>query len=278
MDNLRKTFLQTHRHVVEAYFTRSTRSQYLGNNTILCKILGNKKFFAIADDVGFSTHMILDGFWEYWLSYYFCEQIKPGDTVLDIGANLGYYTLIAADLVSDGGRVLAIEPNPQVFALLSNSVSVNGYVGRVTGRNYALGLSDAGHTRPFWVPHNEPKNGRFISPEENLAVLKDCGTVFDVNLGSLNDENLDRVDFIKIDVEGAEIEILQQIRPIIEKFSPKIICEVNFARGYTYSDVCEALLQPGPLRYLDFDAQVKVMTEDMAQNVRFGEDWLVCVS
>ena len=66
--------------------------------------------------------MIMDGFWEYWLTKYFAEQIKPGDTVIDIGANLGYYTLLAGDLVTATGRVVAVEPNPLVFELLSKSV------------------------------------------------------------------------------------------------------------------------------------------------------------
>ena len=278
MDDLRKSFLTMPRSVLEQYFVDATRSQYLGNNTVLCKILGSKKFFAMADDVGFSSHMIFDGYWEYWLSQHFCETIQPGDTVLDIGANLGYYTLIAADLVGPAGRVIAIEPNPHVFDLLSKSVQVNGYTRQTTLRNHALGSQDARGVHPFFVPRNEPKNGRFVGLHEDIAFLQTHGTVFDVQLGNIADEPLDRVDFIKIDVEGAEIEILRNLRPIIEKYRPKIVCEVNFARGYSYADVREAMLETGELKHLDFDATVKPLTEAMAQKERFGDDWLVCVS
>jgi len=278
MDNLRKTILTMSRSAVEQYFADATRSQYLGNNTILCKILGNKKFFAMADDVGFSSHMIFDGYWEYWLTQHFCEVIQPGDTVLDIGANLGYYSLIAADLVGPSGRVVAIEPNPHVFNLLSKTMQVNGYARHVTLRNHALGSHGAGSEHPFFVPTSEPKNGRFVDAHEDMAFLQAHGTVFDVRLGNLADEHFDRVDFIKIDVEGAEIDILHQLRPIIETYRPRIVCEVNFARGYSYADVREAMLQTGELQHLDFDAVVKPLTEHMVQSERIGDDWLVCAA
>lgn len=278
MDNLRQAILTMSRSDVEQYFSSSTRSQYLGNNTILCKILGNKKFFAMADDVGFSSHMIFDGYWEYWLTQHFCEMIQPGDIVLDIGANLGYYSLIAADLVGASGKVVAIEPNPHVFNLLTKTMQVNGYAHRVTMRNYALGSEGSGGVHPFFVPTNEPKNGRFVGAHEDMACLEAHGTVFDVQLGNLADENLGRVDFIKIDVEGAEIEILRHLHPIIEQHRPRVVCEVNFARGYSYDDVRESMLETGELQHLDFDAVVKPLTKHMAANERFGEDWLVCAS
>jgi FkbM family methyltransferase len=276
--DLRESINNRGRSEVEKYFVNQTRSQYLGNNTVICRILGNKKFFTIANDVGFSTHMIMDGFWEYWLTKYFCETVNHGDTVIDIGANLGYFTVVAADLVSASGHVISIEPNPEIYSHLCNTISVNGYGGHVEALNFALSASTAARLAPFFVPTGEPKNGRFAGDTENLDWLAQFGSIFDVNVGYLDVERFERVDLIKIDVEGAELEVLQHIQPIIEKFRPRIVCEVNFGRGYSYSDVCNSLGGTSSLIHLDFDGVCKPLTERMAETERLNEDWLICHS
>lgn len=276
MTKLQKILKFTPRHLAEEYFCSSTRSQYLGSNNILCKILGDKKFYVMSDDIGFSSHMILDGYWEYWLTKYFADTIKPGDTVIDIGANLGYYSILAADLVTATGKVVAVEPNPMVCRLLRNSVSVNGYAGRTEVHNFALSFADAPPQMPFFVPEGEPKNGRFVGENESVEHLNNFGQLFDVEVGSLTPDRFERVDFIKIDVEGAEIAVLEHLRPIIQQFHPKIVCEVNFARGYSYDQVMNVLGATEPMRILDFDAKIKPLTRAMAENERYGEDWLLC--
>ena len=276
MTNLRHILQHKARHQAEAFFTKSTRGQYLGDKKILCQILGDKKFFVMADDLGFSTHMIMDGFWEYWLTKHFADLIKPGDTVIDIGANLGYYSIIAADLVTAKGRVVAIEPNPQVCALLANSLAVNGYAQRAEVLNFALSFSGSSGRLPFFVPHGEPKNGRFVGEHEDPEFMRQHGQLSEVEVGQLSADKFERVDFIKIDVEGAELAVLDHLRPIIQRFRPRIICEVNFARGYGYDDVAKAFDTDQQLLFLDFDAEVKPLTREMSVNQRYGEDWLIC--
>ena len=276
MTSLRRILLDNPRPAAEAYFMANTRSQYLGNGTLLCQVLGELKLFVIGDDIGFSPHMIFEGYWEYWLTRHFAEVIQPGDTVLDIGANLGYYTLLAANLVGSAGQVVAIEPNPEVFRRLSASIAVNGFAPRTSARNVALASAGEAGTRRFFVPHGEPKNGRFVDPHEDEAVLAAHGALTDVMLGSLNPDDFRRVDFIKIDVEGAELAVLDHLRPILEKFRPKVVCEVNFARGYGWDDVTAAFGTEALLA-LDFNCQLKPFTREMSQTEQWGEDWLVFV-
>lgn len=262
--------------VVQSAFRSQCKSQYLGNNQILCRILGNKKMFVLGDDLGFSPHMVMEGYWEYWLTEYFALNIKRGDTVIDIGANLGYYTLLAGDLVCDSGRVIAVEPNPAVFRLLSKSVAHNGYDQRTTLHNFALAADGETGTRNFFVPTNEPKNGMILDEGRNVAAYKNQGEVMSIDLGHLKIEDFERVDFIKIDVEGAELGILQSLRPLIEKFRPKIVCEVNFNRGYGYEDIRSVLGGTDSLKYLGFDGKVRPLTKQMVQEQDNAEDWLVC--
>jgi FkbM family methyltransferase len=274
MSTVRPILLGSSRPAAEAHFVSRTRSQYLGGGSLLCQILGGLKLFVIGEDVGFTPHMIFEGYWEFWLTRHFAQVIRPGDTVIDIGANLGYYTLLAGDLVGETGRVVAIEPNPDVFRRLTASIGVNGFTHRTEARNVALAGSQETGTRRFFVPHGEPKNGRFVDPHEDETVLAVHGALTDVTLGSIDPADFQRVDFIKIDVEGAELAVLDHLRPILEKFRPKLVCEINFARGYSWDDVAAAF-GTDTLAFLDFDSTVKPLTRTMAETQQLGEDWLV---
>jgi len=269
-----RTLASLNRVQAEEHFTARTRSQYLGSNKLLCQILGEYKFFVSGDDVGLASHLLFDGYWEFWLTKFFADRIKPGDTVIDIGANLGYYSVLAADLVGPEGRMVAVEPNPAMFDLLRQSLQVNGFSARSDLRNIALGGDESG-SMPFFVPRGEPKNGRFISANEDRDWLSRNGSIFDVKAESLSPDDYARVDFIKIDVEGAEVMVLDEIAPLIERFKPLIVCEVNFSRGYSYSDIVDRLGKNGALKHLDFHSKVKPLTEQMTRTERKNDDWLV---
>lgn len=269
-----RTLASLNRIQAEEHFTARTRSQYLGSNKLLCQILGEYKFFVSGDDVGLASHLLFDGYWEFWLTKFFADRIKPGDTVIDIGANLGYYSVLAADLVGPEGRMVAVEPNPAMFDLLRQSLQVNGFSARSDLRNIALGGDESG-SMPFFVPRGEPKNGRFISANEDRDWLSRNGSIFDVKAESLSPDDYARVDFIKIDVEGAEVMVLDEIAPLIERFKPLIVCEVNFSRGYSYSDIVDRLGENGALKHLDFHSKVKPLTEQMTRTERKNDDWLV---
>ncbi|GGZ85780.1 FkbM family methyltransferase [Novosphingobium arvoryzae] len=276
MSNIRSVLLEQNRPAAEAHFAANTRSEYLGNGTLLCKILGNLRMFVLGDDIGFSPHMIFDGYWEFWLTRYFAAVIRPGDTVIDVGANLGYYTVLAADLVGPSGKVVAIEPNPAVFRRLAASIALNGFGAQTSARNVALAGAGESGTRPFFVPEGEPKNGRFLAPHETPEGLAGHGSVFDVALGSINPDEFERVDLIKIDVEGAELAVLDHLRPVLQKFRPKVICEVNFRRGYSY-DRLVATLGTDRLKHLDFHSKLHPLTREMCETEQMGEDWLLFV-
>jgi FkbM family methyltransferase len=165
---------------------------WLGNATSLCRVLGRYKMFIDTDDVGLSTHLLLDGYWEMWTTEAMQRLVKPGLTVVDVGANLGYFTLLLGELVGPTGEVHAFEPNPAMVSRLRRSVAVNGFADRT--RIHAVALAaDAGQAG-FTVPPGEPKNGHLTTvPGDGIPVTLQ-------RLDSL--EILP--DFIKIDVEGSE--------------------------------------------------------------------------
>lgn len=134
--------LSAPRHENEAMLRALCRSVYLGDNVAMCRVLGRYKMYVDTRDLSISSHLLLEGYWEMWVTEAMMRHVRPGMTVLDIGANLGYFTMLLADLVGHEGRVLAFEPNPEMASRTQRSISVNGFGGRATLHQVALADKD----------------------------------------------------------------------------------------------------------------------------------------
>ncbi len=142
--------------------------------------------------------------------------LMTGDVFIDVGANSGMYTLKAASLVKDSGLVLGIEPVTEVLFILEKSVRLNKFKN-IRLRNICVGEKNS--ERTFWINHNQP-NSSSISVKVGEA---ESTSVLTVTLDDLVKwENLERVDYLKIDAEGAESEILEGAKLVIERFRPII--------------------------------------------------------
>ena len=275
--HLRSMIRHLPRGIVESFFRARTMSHYLGGGKVLCRILGNSKLFALGSDAHLSVHLITDGYWEYWLTQHFAEVVEPGHTVIDIGANLGYFTVLGAQLAGPTGRVVAVEPNPELAQMIKDTARINGMEPFVDVCDFAIS-SPGDNAQHYLFVETGNANGRFLEPGEDLEHFGSLGTVWPVKLGTLDPDDFERVDLIKIDVEGAEMHVLQSLEPIIERFRPNVVCEINFDRHYSYDEVFDALGSGGELKYLDDDGKVKgPLTREMAQDVNYGGEWLVCM-
>lgn len=173
-----------------------TSYAYLGGSTALCRVLGRYKMLVDTDDIGVSVHLIADGFWEMWLTTAMLRLVRPGMVAVDIGANLGYFSLLMSDLVGPEGRVHAFEPNSGLAARLRKSLAMNGFGDRTTVHEQAIG--DRSGAARLFVPDNEPGGGHVLHDEATLPGADIRIDRFDV-LPALAE-----ADVIKIDVEGAE--------------------------------------------------------------------------
>src|SRR5438309_1518671 len=79
------------RYVLESRVRALSGAVYLGEGQALCRVLGRYKMFVDTRDRGFGSHLLLDGYWEIWLTRFLARAVRPGMACLDIGANLGYY-------------------------------------------------------------------------------------------------------------------------------------------------------------------------------------------
>jgi FkbM family methyltransferase len=175
-------------------------------------------------DHGFGAHVLLDGYWETWLTQFVARTVKAGMRVADVGANYGYYSLLMADLVGDTGDLVAIEPNPQAAAKLKSSLELNGFAGRTQVVEAAAGEKSG--TAQLYIPKHEPKNAA-LTQKKTFDAEK--GLLQEVKMVSLDEifSGYDRVDFLKIDAEGAEEQIIAGFAGTIERCSPMIVLEFN---------------------------------------------------
>jgi FkbM family methyltransferase len=253
------------------------RAAYLGDRLALCRALGRYKLYIDTRDVGFGAHLLLDGFWESWLTVFIARTVKPGWSVVDVGANHGYYTLLLADLVGPEGKVAAIEPNPHLCSLLARSVAVNGFGGIVeVHEEAAVGEDD--QSLSFYVPENEPKNARIVqsgfdAPAEG-SVLSISGRSLANTLAAWP-----RVDFLKIDVEGAEEAVIAGLESILVRDHPDMVLEFNAGRCTEPAAFLERLAVWYPvLRSIEFDCEAHPVTPEQLLDTGRADDWLLFLS
>ncbi len=210
----------------EAVIRGLCQTAFLGQHTSLCRVLGRYKMFVDTNDVGVASHLMLDGYWEMWNTEVIVGLVKPGMTVLDIGAHCGYFSVLMGDLVGPEGKVLSFEPNPPIAALLRRSVAVNGHQGRTTVHEMALG--DAPGVASLAVPKNEPKNAHIVTGKVLRGTVQVPLQRADQMPGALE------ASFIKIDAEGAEQMIWRGLSGILDQKRPLTIL-LEFTTG-RYAD------------------------------------------
>ena len=149
------------------------------------------------------------------------EFLDPGSVFVDIGANVGIYSLKAAKYIGREGVVVAIEPFPEMLAALFHNVQVNGFTN-VRLRNFCAGE----YTQPanLYMNSNRPNAFSLVKKDERASTL----STLTVSLDELSEwEGLERLDYIKIDAEGAEQQILDGATKVLEKYRPIIQLEVT---------------------------------------------------
>lgn len=251
------------------------RAVNLGDGVMLCRAMGRYKMFLSAQDVGFTPHLLLDGIWEPWMTPVLARRIKPGMAVADVGANHGYFTLLLADLVGPGGRVAAIEPHPKTAELLRRTVGVNGFGDRTTVFEQAVGAHDD-RLLTFERRDDDPKNARIVGDEraEQPGMTR-------VRSGRLDTLLADwpKVDFLKIDVEGAEEAVLEGAWPLIVRDRPEILLEFNHSRCSDPLGLLERLVGVYQrLRTVTFDSKLVPVTRAQLLDKDQPEDWMLWLS
>lgn len=163
------------------------------------------------------------GIWEAYETQLTLALLKEGDVFVDVGANLGYFTVLAAARVGERGRVFAFEPDPDNYTLLVNNVALNGLDTRVSLVQAALAEHDG--------------QGTLFLSDHNLGdhqVFDATGTRCSVPVSLLNGSDYlaarcDGVNLLKIDTQGSEHAVMTGLLPFLTRLEqpPQVIIELT---------------------------------------------------
>ena len=208
------------------------------------EINGMIMYQTLPDERGwFGLHYLLD--YERETRRAFEQIVKPGMTVVDIGANIGYYTLLAAKLVGSYGKVYAFEPGPSYYTFLKKNIEANRLSAIV--EPFRLAVGDTEKTATLFL-----RNPTASSLFDITSITTDKTAIVDViSLDKFfGERNWVPVDIIKIDIEGAEKIALEGMRSLVKRNPElKLIIEINpfclDAAGISSEDLLMLLCELG---------------------------------
>lgn len=174
------------------------------------------------DEWRIAAHLAFRGPLEPGVSRLFSRLIRPGMTVVDIGAHIGWYTLLAARLLSGSGKVCSFEPSPETFRLLRANVQVNGFLETGLIQFSAMAVTDGSGCSNLGLCKGDSGHNSLFPENAWDTIAVETTSLDEALIGE------PKVDIVKVDAEGAEPWILRGMRGIIRK-NPQIRILMEFA-------------------------------------------------
>jgi len=172
-----------------------------------------------------SSRIIFEGGYESVLAGLCVATLDSTRDAIDVGANVGLYTVLLAKHISSSKRILSLEPAPTAFRLLVRNVSQNAVMDRVICKQVAASPKDA--QLSLYAPRGREE---YSSISDTLPTSQgdsfECYRVIGLSLDRLCEEHGIKPGFIKIDVEGYEYQALLGASGILSKFRPTVLIEI----------------------------------------------------
>lgn len=200
-----------------SHFHRSLKPKGI----LLTQAQGLKMYINATDDV-IGPEILAYGCHEEYETELFKKALSPSMVIADIGANMGYYSLIAAKLVGGRGKVYAFEPDPTNYDLLVANIHANNFTNIIPIQRV---VSNKAETVKLFLDRGN--SGAHTLCESNIQT--DRSGFVEVEAITLdayfNGEGNSRVDFIKMDVQGAEGRVIEKAHEILKRNNLKILME-----------------------------------------------------
>ena len=217
------------------------------------------KMILDSKDSGVSKDIARSKIYETWETNVVCNYVQKDSVVLDIGAHIGYYTLMLSKLVGAGGKVISFEPSPRNFDFLTQNLELNN-VSNVVSENMAV--SDSNKAGSLYLsPHNTGDN--WIHTTEGNEREEVATTIVTVDEYLKDSEYKDKIRFVKIDTQGNDFLVLKGMQEVLNNNDLALLIEFwpnGMARcGYTAHDLLSFLNANGFTPYLkneEFDIRV----------------------
>jgi len=255
-----------HRFWHKPWNEKLTTAQFLFRQS-----LAKLPYFPVPVNLALTHTEVVRFWWSYFVGFYSDERaffdywgqdvgdlrflwkaLRPGDTFLDVGAFHGVYSVVAGKRVTNLGQVIAFEPSPRDRRRLQLHLRWNGIrCGRAEPFAVSAAASDAIF---FQVVSGDPTRNGLKPPATEDSVAKI--TVKAISLDQyVAERRIQRVDMMKLDVEGGELEVLRGATEMFNRFRPILICEVldetTVVWGYKAREIISLL---GDAGYLWFES------------------------
>lgn len=192
---------------------------FLGPDLALVRLTSGLLLYVDPQDEHVSANMIAHGYWEAWVTAVVLSLLAPGARVVEVGANIGFYTINMAARIGPQGRITAFEANPRLVGLAQRSALLNGFSERIELIGKAA-LDQPGSIE--FVTSRRNSGGGFVTIWEDVPY--DDGQVLSVEAVRLDDVIEGPVDMIRIDAEGSEAFILRGAERILRENPGVVLC------------------------------------------------------
>lgn len=247
LESLGSTLMQS-----QEFKAKFLQAQYLDSKWVVTSVLERYLMWVDLHD-RYVSHGCLNDNWEPSETDFFVSRLREGDTVLDIGANIGWFSLVASKHIGPTGSIHSFEPRPQTSKMLAKTISLNGLRSMVHCWEYAL-TDEPGNIFINWGVDTDNPGGSFISKTFNPVQSGLQSSV--IKAVRLDDFLPDiKPDVIKIDVEGAgplvffgAVNALRRGKPVIlSELYPEQLMRVS---GHTSSSYISQMHELGYVCYM----------------------------
>lgn len=195
-------------------------------------------------------NIFLHGYYEENETNYLLNKSKNVNTFIDIGANVGYFSLLtSANICKNNGKIFAFEPITRTFERLQENIFLNNIT---CINNYKIAISDSNTSLEINIGNDQNWGMSSINKHDQLSSLSE--TVKCQTLDSFCEEHhITAIDLVKIDVEGAEFKVLKGMINVIQLYKPEILIEIIDThlnqQGVNSSDIFKYLWSKGYRSY-----------------------------
>ena len=174
-------------------------------------------------DLFVSRRIREEGLWEPFETSLVLASLSPGAVFVDVGANLGYFTVLAAHQVGETGRVFAFEPDPENFSLLQGNLTLNGLEQR--GEAVRAALSDEDGEGVLYLSEDNLGDHQIYSAGE----VRDSIRIPLLRGGDYLRDRVERLDLLKVDTQGSEYRVMSGVMPLLRGLPmvPRILIELT---------------------------------------------------
>ncbi len=217
---LLRFLINERRYIIWKYRAEKSMNKIQNRGLLLVQTTQGFNMFVDPKDRGVGMELYYSRIHEPFATKLLPCMVRKGETVLECGANIGYYTIQLSQLVGNSGKVIAVEPNPEVSKILKLNLELNR-VENVEVYEFALGEKE--ETIDFYI--KAASNLSSMYPEEGEYIEK-------VPVRVVQIDNLIRtmgypVHLIRMDAEGHEDKILQGAEVTLKKYLPKMVIEFH---------------------------------------------------